>query len=110
MVWPTGANELAKPAPAGISRSSAEVRFFRFLPLTDASACTHDSNFGNLDMTLPRLSVDCTAAVIARFLKERGVTRVFALCGGHIMPIWMRLGDVPASVETFGAALAALSR
>jgi acetolactate synthase-1/2/3 large subunit len=33
----------------------------------------------------------CTAALIARFLKARGVDRVFALCGGHIMPIWMRL-------------------
>jgi len=31
------------------------------------------------------------AAVIARFLKRRGVERVFGLCGGHIMPIWMRL-------------------
>ena len=31
------------------------------------------------------------AAVIARFLKARGVDRVFALCGGHIMPIWMQL-------------------
>ena len=28
---------------------------------------------------------------MARLLKERGVERVFALCGGHIMPIWMRL-------------------
>jgi len=26
--------------------------------------------------------------VIARFLKERGVERVFGLCGGHILPIW----------------------
>ena len=32
-----------------------------------------------------------SAAVIARFLKLRGVKRVYALCGGHIMPIWMRL-------------------
>ncbi|MCW5657095.1 MAG: thiamine pyrophosphate-binding protein [Burkholderiaceae bacterium] len=31
------------------------------------------------------------AAVIARTLKARGVDRVFGLCGGHIMPIWMRL-------------------
>ncbi len=31
------------------------------------------------------------AALIARFLKARGVDRVFALCGGHIMPTWMRL-------------------
>ena len=30
------------------------------------------------------------AGVIARFLKARGVDRLFALCGGHIMPLWMR--------------------
>lgn len=42
-------------------------------------------------MGAPSLSPDCSAAVIARFLKARGVDRVFALCGGHIMPIWMRL-------------------
>ncbi len=36
------------------------------------------------------LSPDTVAGVIARFLKERGVDRIFALCGGHIMPIWMR--------------------
>lgn len=34
---------------------------------------------------------DSVAALIARLLKRRGVERVFALCGGHIMPIWMRL-------------------
>lgn len=28
------------------------------------------------------------AALIARFLKERGVERIFGLCGGHIQPIW----------------------
>ena len=38
-----------------------------------------------------KLSPDSAAALIARLLKRRGVTRVFALCGGHIMPIWMRL-------------------
>src|ERR1700758_2392190 len=38
-----------------------------------------------------QLSEDCVASVIARFLKARGVDRVFALCGGHIMPIWMRI-------------------
>ena len=32
-----------------------------------------------------------SAAVIARFLRSRGVQRVYGLCGGHIMPIWMRL-------------------
>ena len=37
------------------------------------------------------LSDNCAASVIARFLKARGVDRVFGLCGGHIMPIWMRL-------------------
>jgi len=48
-------------------------------------------------VTLPtpdsRLSAaeQTTAAVIARFLKARGIERVFGLCGGHIMPIWMRL-------------------
>ncbi len=26
--------------------------------------------------------------LIARFLKERNVERVFSLCGGHILPIW----------------------
>ena len=26
--------------------------------------------------------------LIARFLKERMVDRVFSLCGGHILPIW----------------------
>src|SRR5512142_768233 len=36
-------------------------------------------------------SNDSAAAVIARFLKARGVDRVFALCGGHIMPLWMRI-------------------
>ncbi|MBL8471462.1 MAG: thiamine pyrophosphate-binding protein [Rhodocyclaceae bacterium] len=39
----------------------------------------------------PKLSENCAAAVIARFLKARGVDRVFALCGGHIMPLWMRI-------------------
>jgi acetolactate synthase-1/2/3 large subunit len=37
------------------------------------------------------LSANSAAALIARFLKARGVDRVFALCGGHIMPIWMRV-------------------
>ncbi|HYF20223.1 MAG TPA: thiamine pyrophosphate-binding protein, partial [Ramlibacter sp.] len=39
----------------------------------------------------PVLTDHCSAAVIARFLKARGVDRVFALCGGHVMPMWMRL-------------------
>ncbi len=42
-------------------------------------------------MTTPQVGADCAADLIARFLKAHGVTRVFALCGGHIMPIWMRL-------------------
>ena len=36
-------------------------------------------------------SPDSVADVVARQLKSHGVSRVFALCGGHIMPIWMRL-------------------
>ena len=36
-------------------------------------------------------SEQSAAALIARFLKARGVDRVFGLCGGHIMPLWMRL-------------------
>ena len=37
------------------------------------------------------VSDSSAAALIARCLKARGVDRVFGLCGGHIMPIWMRL-------------------
>ncbi len=39
----------------------------------------------------PVISDRSAAALIARYLKARGVDRVFGLCGGHIMPIWMRL-------------------
>jgi acetolactate synthase-1/2/3 large subunit len=42
-------------------------------------------------MSSPHVSDRSSAALIARFLRERGVDRAFALCGGHIMPIWMRL-------------------
>ena len=42
-------------------------------------------------MSTPTVSPDCSAALIARFLRARGVERVFALCGGHVMPTWMRL-------------------
>ncbi len=42
-------------------------------------------------MPAPEISPRSTAAVIARTLRSFGVTRVFGLCGGHIMPIWMRL-------------------
>ena len=41
-------------------------------------------------MMPPAITSDCAAGVIARFLRARGVDRIFALCGGHIMPIWMR--------------------
>ena len=41
-------------------------------------------------MPLASLTSDTAAGVIARFLKARGVDRIFGLCGGHIMPIWMR--------------------
>ncbi len=37
------------------------------------------------------ISPNSVAGLIARTLKARGVKHVFALCGGHIMPIWMRL-------------------
>ncbi len=42
-------------------------------------------------MAPPPIGEQSAAAVIARFLKARGVRRVYGLCGGHIMPIWMRL-------------------
>ena len=42
-------------------------------------------------MTTPQVTDTSAAALIARTLKARGIDRVFALCGGHIMPIWMRL-------------------
>ena len=37
-----------------------------------------------------KLSADSVAGCTVRVLKARGVERVFASCGGHIMPIWMR--------------------
>jgi len=39
----------------------------------------------------PPLTSGSAAGVVARLLKARGIDRVFGLCGGHIMPIWMRL-------------------
>jgi acetolactate synthase-1/2/3 large subunit len=42
-------------------------------------------------MALQPISDSSAAALIARFLKARGVQRVYGLCGGHVMPIWMRL-------------------
>ncbi len=41
--------------------------------------------------TIETLSAQSVAALVARMLRARGVDRVFALCGGHIMPLWMRL-------------------
>jgi len=41
-------------------------------------------------MAPPIPSANSAAGVVARFLKARGVDRIFALCGGHIMPLWMR--------------------
>jgi acetolactate synthase-1/2/3 large subunit len=41
---------------------------------------------------------DSAADLIARLLKRRGVTRIFALCGGHIMPMWMRLDAAGISI------------
>lgn len=38
-----------------------------------------------------KIDPDSVAGLVARLLARRGVARVFALCGGHIMPIWMRL-------------------
>lgn len=41
---------------------------------------------------VPRpITANTGAGVIARILRARGVDRVFGLCGGHIMPIWMRV-------------------
>jgi len=37
------------------------------------------------------LGVNSAAVVIARRLKAIGIDGIFGLCGGHIMPIWMRL-------------------
>jgi acetolactate synthase-1/2/3 large subunit len=39
----------------------------------------------------PAITANCGAGVIARILRARGVERVFGLCGGHVMPIWMRV-------------------
>jgi acetolactate synthase I/II/III large subunit len=41
--------------------------------------------------TAQKLSEQSVAALIARVLRARGVERAFGLCGGHIMPVWMRL-------------------
>lgn len=39
----------------------------------------------------PEIHSQSVAALVARYLKSQGVKRVYGLCGGHIMPIWMRL-------------------
>ena len=44
-----------------------------------------------MSITTESITDDSVAAHIARTLHARGVRRVFSLCGGHIMPIWMRL-------------------
>lgn len=41
----------------------------------------------------PALTPNCVASIIAKLLKAKGVDRVFGLCGGHIMPIWMKLDE-----------------
>lgn len=48
------------------------------------------------ELTEPPARADdnTTAAVIVRFLQSQGVTRVFTLCGGHIMPIFMQAAGV----------------
>ncbi len=38
-------------------------------------------------MSNPAVLPNSVAAVIAKYLKSQGVSRVFALCGGHIMPV-----------------------
>ncbi len=42
-------------------------------------------------MPAPAISDASAAAHVARALKAHGVARVFGLCGGHIMPLWMRI-------------------
>lgn len=42
-------------------------------------------------MTSHTPDTQTVADLIARFLKSQGIQRVYGLCGGHIMPIWMRL-------------------
>ena len=47
---------------------------------------------------IPLPGSDSAAAQIARLLQRRGTKRVFALCGGHIMPIWMRLDEAGIAI------------
>ncbi|MGN6464978.1 MAG: thiamine pyrophosphate-binding protein, partial [Rhizobiaceae bacterium] len=48
----------------------------------------------------PRVTAgsESVAALIARVLKQRGIERVFALCGGHIMPLWMQIDAVGITI------------
>jgi acetolactate synthase-1/2/3 large subunit len=41
---------------------------------------------------------DTVATYVATTLKARGVTRVFGLCGGHVMPLWMALDDAGIAI------------
>jgi len=48
------------------------------------------------------------AALISRFLKERGVDRIYGLCGGHIQPVWdeaAQMGIRIIDVRDEGAAV-----
>ena len=48
------------------------------------------------------------SSLIARFLKERGVDRIYGLCGGHVQPIWdhaAQLGIRIIDVRDEGAAV-----
>lgn len=42
-------------------------------------------------MSVSEIHEQSVAALIAHYLKSQGVKRVYGLCGGHIMPVWMRL-------------------
>ena len=47
------------------------------------------------------------ADLIARFIKSQGVQRVYGLCGGHIMPVWMAVTK-PTNRDQLTAELVAL--
>jgi len=44
-------------------------------------------------MIEPPHQANSVAGLIARFLRERGIGRVFGLCGGHIQPIWNQVAQ-----------------
>ena len=54
--------------------------------LNTCSSQSHETK-----MSYSHFTENSIAAIIAHFLRRRGVQRVFGLCGGHIMPIWMCL-------------------